>query len=440
MAGRFTRAMTTTLLLLLPTTTLAVGLAQQLLRNPSHASFAPSTVGAVAVALAASSAAFALLRWRWQRADLMLIAAAAMLTSIGMVALAGLAMAPGPDQAFYASMLARHGLFIGGGFAALFLGANLARHVDVVARYPFTLLLAALALTGATVVLGDTVNGARLWLQLGPLRFQPSELARVLLAGFVAVYLYDRRHLVAAPWRVGPLDLPPAPYLIPLSGAVLGAAAVLAFQNDLGMAALLVLGASTTVAGVLRSRVTAGLAAVALGSAAVAAYAIVPRIRDRVTGWLDPWADPLSRGFQFVQSDYSLTAGGLLGTRNGAAAARVPEVHTDFALIGIGSQLGLLTAVAVIALSAVIILRCLINALSAPPGFAMLLAFSLSALLAIQVLLIAGGTLRVIPLTGLTFPLVSYGGTSMIVTLFALGLIVGIGAEGRAAGTTASRA
>ena len=360
--------------------------------------------------------------------DLVLICSSAMLTSIGSAALVLLATARGPDQPFYAAIAVRHGLFVGVGFVALTMGAILAPRLDQIRKYPYTLLGLAFVLTAATAVFGETVNGARLWLQIASVQFQPSEVAKLLLAGFVASYLYDRRHLVAAPWRLYAVDLPPAPYLLPIVGAILGAVAVLVFQNDLGMAALVVLGAFATVAGIVSSKTSLGAGGGLLVLAALAAFVVTPRVRDRVDGWLDPWRDPAGRGFQFVQADYGLAAGGLLGYGGPLPALSVPEIHTDFVLVGVGSQFGWLGAVAVLVLAGLLVCRCVLAALRAPDSFRSLLAFSVSALIGIQVLLIAGGTLRVLPLTGLTFPLLSYGGTSMVATLFAIGIVVGMSA------------
>jgi cell division protein FtsW (lipid II flippase) len=367
--------------------------------------------------------------------DFGLFASAAMLTSIGMIFLYGLAVAPGPDQSFYGTMATRQGLFTGAGFLAMIAGAIVAKRLDAVARFPFSLLFAALGLMIVTAAAGETVNGARLWLDLGPLRFQPSEVARLLLVLFVAGYIYERRHLVAATWSLGPIELPPAPYLLPVAGAVLTAAAVLAFQNDLGMAAVVVIGAIAIVAGVLQTRVATFLSASLLGISFVAAYLTISRVHDRVATWLDPWLEPMGRGFQFVTAEYVLASGGVVGATPATAVGRIPEVHTDFVVTGIAGQLGLLASAATLALGAIVVVRSLINATRAANEFAGLVAAGQAVVLGIQLLLIAGGTLRVLPLTGVTFPLVSYGGTSLLVTLFSLGLILGIGARSTTRGS-----
>ncbi|MGH2613620.1 MAG: FtsW/RodA/SpoVE family cell cycle protein [Thermomicrobiales bacterium] len=362
-------------------------------------------------------------------ADLVIVACAGMLVGIGATTLSYLAQAPGSTGAFYTAIATRHGVFASVGFLGLILGTVAARRIDWISQYPITLLVAALLLTVLTVVFGETVNGARLWLRVGPVRFQPSEVSRLLIAIFVAVYLYDRRHLVVSPWRVGLVDLPPAPYLLPLLTAVLGAVAVLFFQNDLGMAALVVLGALTVVIGVLRSRLAIGAAICLLAAAAMASYVAVDRVRGRVSGWLDPWQEPGGQGFQFIQADFVLAAGNIAGSHVGFPATNVPEVHTDFMLVGVGSQFGFLVALAMLTLLGVLISRCVLAAFNVRDELRRLLTLSLTTLIGIQVVLIVAGTLRVLPLTGLTVPLVSYGGTSMIVTLFALGLILGMGAK-----------
>jgi cell division protein FtsW (lipid II flippase) len=360
--------------------------------------------------------------------DVALVGVVAMLLAIGALALTLVATPSGPESAFYVAIATRHLLFVTGGLFVLALGAAAARKVDLLVFYPYSLLAAALALTAVTALIGETVNGARLWLAFGPVRFQPSEIARLLLAAFIALYLYERRHLVAAPWRVGPLDLPPAPYLLPLGGAVLGAVAVLALQNDLGMAALVVLGAAAAIAAAVQSRALVSGVGLLLVLSAVGSFMIVPRVRERVAGWLDPWQDPAGAGFQFVRSDFALAAGGLAGRLAKAPAPSVPEVHTDLILTAVGSRLGWLGAAAVLALSGLLVCRCVLVGLRAKAGLHAALALSFAALLAIQIVLIAGGAIRALPLTGLTFPLLSYGGTSMLVSLFAIGIVLGLSA------------
>ncbi|MFN8591291.1 MAG: FtsW/RodA/SpoVE family cell cycle protein [Thermomicrobiales bacterium] len=363
--------------------------------------------------------------------DRVLLSAIAALAAIGLTTLLSLAATADDSGPFFAEVANRQAIFVTCGFLVLVVGALLARHLEVLRAYPYSLLTLALLLTAATMVAGETVNGARLWLAVGPVRFQPAEIGRVLLALFVAVFLYERRNLLRVPWRVGPVDLPPAPYLLPLGVALLAAVAVLVLQNDLGMAALLALGAATAVFAVgghptLMLLVSAGFAAAAVG-----AFHTVSRVQDRLVGWLDPWRDPSAVGFQFVQSEFALSAGGIVGEANARNLSNVPEVHTDFALTAIGTVLGVAGAMAVLALAALIVCRCVIAALRVSGGLQSFVVLSITALFAMQAILIAGGTLRVLPLTGLTFPFVSYGGTSLLTSFLSMGIVIGVGARSR---------
>ena len=244
---------------LLPALTLVVGLNVAELSTGSDRPIHFNELVALVVAAVAPLITVLVLAALKLGFDWILVTTAGMLTAIGTTTLFSLSLTEGANGAFFQAIVVRHAFFVGAGFLALAAGAFLARHLDRIRGFPYTLLGIALVLTLATIVLGETVNGARLWLQLGPIQFQPSEIARLLLAGFVAIYLYERRYLVVAPWRVGSLDLPPAPYLLPLVGAVLASVAVLVLQNDLGMAALVVLGAYASVASVLTLKVVAWL-------------------------------------------------------------------------------------------------------------------------------------------------------------------------------------
>lgn len=363
--------------------------------------------------------------------DRVLVAAAGVLLGIGLTFQAVLATSAAGVDEFFVATLTRQGYFIGGGFLVLAAGAWSARWVGYLRRIPLTLLTGALVLTTTTALFGSEINGARLWLDIGPIQFQPSEIGRLLIAGFVAVYLHERRHLIGGSWLLGGLTLPPLPYLVPLGIAVAVALAALFFQNDLGMASLIALSVVAIVLGAGGNRWMTVLTLASVGVAAVASYLAVGRVRDRVVGWINPWNDPAGRGFQFIQSEFAVAGGGVAGRLGDDNAQNIPEVHTDFVLAGIGGEFGIVIAVAVLAVTGLLLCRCILAGLRTDDGLEALFALSIAALMGIQVLLIAGGTLRVLPLTGLTFPLVSYGGTSMLVTMLALGIVVGIGARAR---------
>jgi cell division protein FtsW (lipid II flippase) len=355
-----------------------------------------------------------------------------MLTALGIVSLFLASLAPGQQQSFLREIVVRQGVFIGVGFLAMVAGTLVSDRIEQVSRYPYFLLCAGLALTILTAVVGQTVNGARLWLRIGSFQFQPSELTRLLVALFAARYVYDHRHHIGAPWRLGLTPTQSLPYLLPLAGAIAGAASVMVLQGDLGMASLLGVSAFLTFVAVQRSRMALVVAAAGLLVAVAAAAMSTERVRDRVLAWINPWQDPAGPGFQLLQADYSFALGGLVG-RLPPWINGVPEFHTDLILVAIGNEIGWLGAVSALALLSVLICRCVCLALQSQDGFVLLLILSVAAILGVQMVLIVGGAIRALPLTGLTLPLVSYGGTSMIATLFVLGVVAGLGRRGSVA-------
>ena len=168
----------------------------------------------------------------------------------------------------------------------------------------------------------------------------------------------------------------------------------------------------------------------AVGAVIWLAPSLSPRVQTRVDNWLDPWQAPTGAGYQFIQGEYALSWGGIGGGRMAPDVRNVPEVQTDFILSAIGAQFGVLVSGAVLALLAVVVMRSARNALLAPSELEQYFAVALVVLLGLQILLILGGVLRLLPLTGLTVPFVSYGGTSMLVTGFTVGVVLGIGAKG----------
>ena len=398
------------------------------------ASQAPHVSPAFGTALAAFFAplvAGLLLAILTRGADILLLSVAAMLTSLSVVVLYVAGQEVTTASEFFQELALRQALFVTAGYVVLTVGVLVAQRIDDIARYPYTLAIGGVLLTTTTVLIGATVNGARLWLDIGPFRFQPGEVSRLLLTTFIAIYLYTKRHHLAGTWRVSGVAMPATPHLVPLAVGVLMAIAVLAWQNDLGMAAAIGLVAGLFAAGAMWSPVGAALTGGIVVSAMGLAYALVPRVRTRADLWIDPWSAPTLGGYQFVQGDYALAAGGLAGTSTTAGVSRVPEFHTDFVLIAIGSRFGFIAVVATLCLLAVLVLRCLVVALRARSELAAFVAIGMALMLGVQGILIVGGTLRLLPLTGLTVPLVSYGGTSMLVTLFALGVVIGLGSEPR---------
>ena len=294
-----------------------------------------------------------------------------------------------------------------------------------------------LLLVFATFLFGVDPNGSgvNLWFNFGFFLFQPSELLKIILVIFMASYLNEHREVVAGGYRLGPLTLPPLPYLVPIAAMWGIAMGTIVFQRDLG-AALLLFGVFLVMLYTATGRgwyVLAALAAFGVG--AYLLYQIVPVVALRVAVWLDPWATAQGTGYQIVQAIYALAAGGVFGQGLGMGVpAIVPAIHTDFIFTAIGEELGLAGALAVLIAYVLLIFRGYHIALSVPGrfrGFEQLLAVGLTTIIAVQSLIIIGGNLRLIPLTGITLPFVSYGGSSVLVNFVIVGLLMRISAEAR---------
>jgi cell division protein FtsW (lipid II flippase) len=300
----------------------------------------------------------------------------------------------------------------------------------VLRRYRYTWAMLGIGLVALTLFAGRSVTGSgpRLWLGGGGFLFQPSEVLKLLVAVFLAGYLADRRELLAeASTGLGRLRLPPLPYLAPLA-VMLGLSLVLlAAQRDLG-AALLVFALALGMLYVASSRLDYVLASLALfGTGAFLLHQRIAVIQDRVRIWLDPWSESQGTGHQIVQSLMAIGAGGVMGAGLGQGSPTViPAVWTDFVYAAIAEELGMAGSLAVLALYALLTLRGFKIAVEAGPVFERLLAAGLTLGLALQALIIVGGVVKLIPLTGITLPFLSYGGTSLMTSSVAVGLLLRI--------------
>jgi len=304
-------------------------------------------------------------------------------------------------------------------------------------RYKYTWAAVGVGLLLLTFVLGTEINGQRLTLQFGPISGQPSELLKVILVVFLAGYLSENRELlVEQDTRVGPFRLPPLPYLAPMVAMWAIALGIVVVQRDLG-AALLFFGVFLAMLYVATARVglvLIGLVLFLLGSALMAM--LFEHIRTRVDIWLDPFADPLGAGFQIVQALHAFARGGLLGMGLGgglpeiAGRPPIPEVHTDFPLAALGEELGILGVVAILGLYLVVIERGLRIGAAAADDFRSLLAIGLALVIGVQAFIIAAGNLKVLPLTGVTLPFISYGGSSLLANALVIGLLLALSDKG----------
>lgn len=302
-------------------------------------------------------------------------------------------------------------------------------------RYTFTSLVVgvALLLLPLLPVLGTSINGARLWIRLGPLSFQPSELAKIALTIFFAGYLVRKREALATVRsKVLGLGVPRGRDFGPLLLAWLVALGVLAFERDLGTA-LMFFGVFVIllyVATQRRSWLIIG--AILFAVAAVFGYLAFGHVRLRVQIWLDPWTYANDEGYQLVQALFGLASGGLFGTGLGEGYPQfIPFAKTDFISAAIGEELGLAGMMALIMLFAILVERGLRIGLACRDPFGTLLAVGLSSVFALQVFVTIGGVTRLIPLTGLTTPFLSYGGSALVCNWMMVALLLRISDRNR---------
>jgi cell division protein FtsW len=346
------------------------------------------------------------------------------LTAFGLVMVYSATSAPaalgGGDPVFY---LKRESIYAGIGVVVLLIASRVDyRSLRYLAPI---LMLASLGLCLAVLVLGEEVNGARRWLGVGPFAFQPSELAKLSLAVWAAAYLSRHR----APQSLKELARP--------IGITTGLfAGLILLEPDLGtvISIAIVLGAILVVSGVpLRVLAAGGSIAVALGFAAIW---FEPYRRARLFSFVDPWHDAQGAGFQTLQGIIGFGSGGLFGTGIGRGVAKVnylPEAHTDMIFATIGEELGLIGAALVIAAYCAFAYAGLRVALRCRDPFGKRLAAGLTTLVCGQALVNLAAVLGLAPLTGITLPFVSYGGSSLVVSLAAVGVLLNIAGHGGAA-------
>jgi peptidoglycan glycosyltransferase len=294
-------------------------------------------------------------------------------------------------------------------------------------RYSFMLAGIALLLLPLAPGVGRTVSGARLWIRAGGLNFQPGELAKLMLAAFLAGYLASKREvLTAATTRVGPWMIPAPRHFGPLVAAWGVSLAVMVFERDLGSSMLffalfvVMIYAATARA----AYVVTGLGLFAGGT--VFAYKAFAHVQNRIAAWTDPWSRIDGSGFQIAQSLFALGTGGVGGAGLGRGRPDFIQrgVETDFIFSAFGEELGLVGTLAILLLFALLVARGFHIALRSRDPFGTLLATGLTVIIGLQTFLIVGGVTRLIPLTGITLPFVSYGGSSILANFILIALLL----------------
>jgi cell division protein FtsW (lipid II flippase) len=353
------------------------------------------------------------------RGDQILLPLVAMLVAIGLVFIARLV---GLDLAM------RQVIWLAISCVALLVTMAVMRRSTILRRYKYTWALLGFGLVLVTFVFGQpsAPGGPRLWFNLGFFQFQPSEIWKIILVVFFAGYLDEYGDVLArGSWRIGPISLPPIPYMIPLLIMFGLSMAILFLQRDLG-AALLVFSVFIAMLYVASGRILYLVAGFGIFAGAVfVSYRFIDIVRQRVEIWQDPFAQSTTFGYQIVQGLIAFANGGFFGQGLGMGAPGwVPAVHTDYMLAAIAEEMGFLGAVAVVLIYLLLSYRAYRIGIHANSRFNQLLGVGLATVISVQAIVIMAGVLKLIPLTGITLPFVSYGGSSLLTNFVILGILL----------------
>ncbi|MFN2587324.1 MAG: FtsW/RodA/SpoVE family cell cycle protein [Actinomycetota bacterium] len=383
----------------------------------------------IAIVALAYTGAHVLVRKLARQADSLVLPLVAGLNAIGLAAIYRLAPRGfGPTQVTWTAV----GL-------ACFAGTLIAvKDYRVLSRYKYILGFAGVGLLLLPMTpVGAVVNGARLWVKVGGFQFQPAELAKVCLVAFFAAYLAERKELLAvATRRVAGMHVPDLKHFGPLLVMWGISLAVMFYERDLG-SSLLFFAIFLLMLYVATSRIVyTAFGALLFVAGAFVGYQTFSHVQARVQVWLDVFDPRLIEGpsYQLAQSLFALATGGLFGTGLGQGRPDlIPVAETDFIFSVVGEELGLMGTVAVLLTFMLLVGRGLRVALRAPDDFGQLLAAGLTFILALQTIIILGGVTRLLPLTGITLPFMSYGGSSILSNFVLVALLVRISHQTAAA-------
>lgn len=302
----------------------------------------------------------------------------------------------------------------------------LLKNYRILEEYKYSLGLIGLLLLVSTLRLGRGFFEPNLWLEIGPLSFQPSEIAKILIVIFFAAYLQEKRELLSVfTKKVGGISVPEMKHLGPLLTFWAISIGLLVVQKDLG-ASFLFFGLFLGMLYIATGRGTyVGIGSVLFLTGAAAASRIFVHVGARIQTWLNPWQDVAGRSYQLVQSLFAIASGGVWGSGLGRGfPTLIPAVATDFIFSAFSEEIGLLGVVSLIALYLVIVARGFKISLKTADEFGKLLSAGLTIVFALQTFIIIGGVTRVVPLTGITLPFMSYGGSSILANFILMGLLM----------------
>jgi cell division protein FtsW (lipid II flippase) len=353
-------------------------------------------------------------------ADPTLLPLAALLNGVGFVTIARLNHQQARVQSIWVAI----------GIAAFVITLFVVRDVRLFERYRYTVAMLGLGalLLPLAPSIGRTINGGRLWVAFGSLTFEPSEIAKVLLVAFFAAYLVDKRELLTqGRVRVGRHYLPSPRDLGPLLMAWGVALVVLAYEQDVGTS-LLFFGVFAAMLYIATRRgwyLLGTVVLLAIGS--VVAYHLFGHVRVRIETWIDPWKTRQGTGYQIIQAQYAFGSGGIAGTGLGLGSPTlIPNSATDFVFAAIGEELGLVGTIGIVAAFMLLVGSAFRIAADAARPFSKLFAAGIATILGLQTFLIVGGVTRLIPLTGITLPFVSYGGSSLVANFALIAILLRI--------------
>lgn len=324
------------------------------------------------------------------------------------------------------------------GVILLVLVVALIKNIDKLANYKYTFMIIGLILLMSPLIpgIGKEIYGSRIWIYIGPFSFQPGEVAKIFIVLFLAGYLAANREMLSVfTKRIGPFNLPDFRTLLPMLLMWIVALLIVVFQKDLGSALVFFLVFLTMlyVATGRKFYLIVGIGLAAIG--AVFAWGFFSHVQVRVDTWLDPFADANDKGYQLVQAIYSMADGEMFGVGIGRGLAEIiPVVESDFIFAAIAEETGLLGAAGLLLLYLCLAIRGLVTAARAKSDVSSFIAVGVTATIILQAFIIVGGVTRLIPLTGLTLPFISQGGSSLIASFIGIGLLLKCGDEGTGVG------
>lgn len=312
----------------------------------------------------------------------------------------------------------------------------LSKYLEELLQYQYVLGVITLFVLCLSLLFGTEIGGSKNWLILGPVQVQPSEFGKILLVLFLSSYLSDHRQvLIEAKKKIGFFSLPPLRFVAPL--LCIWGIAILMFviQRDLGSALLFFCMAVMMTYMATGSKSYVFIALCFFGVGAAVSYLLFSHVQVRFDIWLDPWADPSGQAYQVVQSLFAFGAGGVwgMGFTHGQPLL-IPEVHTDFIFSAIGEELGFLGCSTIMMAYMLFFYRSMKIALNCQRDLYMLSAAGFSAVFFLQAFIIIAGVTKFLPLTGITLPFVSYGGSSMVSGFMMVGMLLALSNKEKAVG------